>query len=98
MCLLYWYKSTKTDAEGAAIDPPRSRRVKRSAFGLPVVTAADKRKLPGVNLGEWDAPNARDLLTRPRTYGTEVKQLHSTLKHDAWKLSNSQVSVSCVCI
>ncbi len=57
-----------------------------------MVTAADKRKLPGVNVGEWDAANAGDVLTRPRTYTTVVKQLHSTLKHDAWKLSNSQVA------
>ena len=61
-----------------------------------MVTAADKRKLPGVNVGEWDAPNAGDLLTHPRTYATEVKQVHSALKHGAWKLSSSQVSAACI--
>jgi len=32
------------------------QRVKRNAFGMPVITSADKARLPGVNVAEWADP------------------------------------------
>ena len=39
-----------------AVRSSYGQRVKRNAFGMPVITSADQAKLPGVNVAEWADP------------------------------------------
>ena len=67
----------------------QSESTVRSAFGLPVVTDADKEKLPGVNEDSWSDPR----VNMARTYGAPLATEASSRvrQGDAWKLSNQQL-------
>ena len=65
----------------------RARSVQRSAFGLPVLTKDDAKKLPGVNVGQWSDSR----VTLARQYGAGQEEQAETLEHKKWKLSNSQL-------